>query len=107
MIKECVVLNGVVVNIGPWDYKKVKIQLPVEEGQEPEYEEIITNPLPEGAEIVELEITEGPDGGLYPVGQLPPKSEIQKLKEELQQVQANADKAIIELSMAMATQQGG
>ncbi|MED4726985.1 hypothetical protein P9597_02320 [Aneurinibacillus migulanus] len=104
MIKECVVLNGTVINIGPWDYKKINIQLPTEEGQEPKYEEIITNPLPEGAEIVELEIAEGPDGGLYPVEQPPPKSEIQKLKEEFRH---DLDKAVIELSMSIAAQQGG
>lgn len=45
MLKECVVLNGQIINIGEWDDQEGK------------------NPLPEGAVIEERGITQNSDGG--------------------------------------------
>ncbi|MGG4504040.1 hypothetical protein [Paenibacillus polymyxa] len=82
MTKECVVLNGEVINIGPWDYmRKQVLASPVEyddEGnvtKEAEYEEQTMNPLPEGATIEEREIEVAPDGGLIVKGSAQPTSD--------------------------------
>ncbi|WP_348623637.1 hypothetical protein ABFT51_24020 [Paenibacillus peoriae] len=79
MIKECVVLNDEVINIGPWDYNRQQVLLsPAEyddEGKvtkEAVYEEQTTNPLPEGATIEEREIEVAPDGGLVIKGSVQP-----------------------------------
>jgi hypothetical protein len=64
MIKECVVLNGDVINIGPWDYYKQQVQTGIDGNGSPIYEEQVTNPLPEGAATEEREIEVSPDGGL-------------------------------------------
>ncbi|AOK91962.1 hypothetical protein [Paenibacillus polymyxa] len=81
MIKECVVLNDEVINIGPWDYNRQQVLLsPAEyddEGKvtkEAVYEEQTTNPLPEGAIIEEREIEVAPDGGLIVKGSAQPTS---------------------------------
>lgn len=65
MMKECVVLNGDVINIGPWDYRYTDLD---------DGETVALNPLPEGAVMQELEIVEGADGGLYPADYTPTKT---------------------------------
>ncbi|MGZ0043397.1 hypothetical protein [Paenibacillus ottowii] len=75
MIKECVVLNNEVINIGPWDYKKQQVQTGIDGQGNPLYEERITNPLPEGAVIEEREIETTPDGDLIVKGSAQPTSE--------------------------------
>ena len=50
MNRECVILNGKIINIGAWDNR---------EG---------TNPLPEGATVEQRDIVESPDGGLVENG---------------------------------------
>ncbi|ODA08733.1 hypothetical protein [Paenibacillus polymyxa] len=82
MIKECVVLNDEVINIGPWDYKRQQVQMsPAEyndEGKatkEAVYEEQTMNPLPEGATIEEREVEVAPDGGLIVKGSVQPTSD--------------------------------
>ncbi|MGR6765347.1 hypothetical protein ACU1JV_26625 [Paenibacillus sp. T2-29] len=74
MIKECVILNGEVINIGPWDYRKQQVQTGVDKDQNPIYEEQVTNPLPEGVVIEEREIEVAPDGGLIVKGSAQPTS---------------------------------
>ena len=61
MMKECVVLNGKVINIGPWDDM---------DG---------TNPMPEGAVIEEREVAQDADGGWYVVGVERPETPSQKI----------------------------
>ncbi|MMZ58868.1 hypothetical protein D1872_208650 [compost metagenome] len=82
MRKECVVLNGEVINIGPWDYKIQSMQvIPAEFNEDGSvikdavYEEQIMNPLPEGAVIEEREIEVAPDGGLIVKGSAQPTSD--------------------------------
>lgn len=96
MMKECVVLRGEVINIGPWEYNIQPVEVKPaeydEEGniiKEAVYEARPTNPLPEGAEIVEIEIVEGPDGGLYPADYVPPKTPEQLRIEQLEQLVAD------------------
>ncbi|OAZ49764.1 XkdW family protein [Paenibacillus polymyxa] len=92
MIKDCVVLNDEVINIGPWDYKLQQVlKSPAEyndEGKitkEAVYEDRITNPLPEGATIEEREIEVAPDGGLVVKGSVQPTSD-ELLGQELTQI---------------------
>ncbi|WP_405154780.1 hypothetical protein [Paenibacillus sp. FSL K6-0108] len=92
MIKEVVVLNGDVINIGPWDYMVKKIEIePGEYDDEgkvikaPVYEEQVTNPLPLGAVIEQREIEATPDGGLIVKGTARP-SETELLGAELAQL---------------------
>lgn len=79
MIKDCVTLNGQVINIGPWDYMIQQVQVgerelePAEydeEGNlikeavvEPLYEDQVTNLLPEGAIVEQMEVSQTADGG--------------------------------------------
>lgn len=79
MRKECVILNGRVINIGPWDYQYQMVQVGEDEEGNPIYEERAMNPMPEGAVIEEREIEIGPDGGLYVVGEPRPESPEQKI----------------------------
>ncbi|CCC85688.1 phage-like element PBSX protein xkdW [Paenibacillus polymyxa M1] len=92
MIKECIVLNDEVINIGPWDYKLQQVLVsPAEyndEGKttkEAVYEEQTMNPLPEGATIEEREIEVAPDGGLIVKGSAQPTSD-ELLGQELAQI---------------------
>jgi len=123
MMKECVVLNGQVINIGPWDFQIQRVEVEPaeydEEGnvvKEPVFEEIVTNPLPEGAEIVEMEVVEGPDGGLYPAGYTPPETPQQKIarleaelaaarEENLTALEAIAE--LYEMFLTAQTPEGG
>jgi hypothetical protein len=49
-------LNGIVINIGDWDYGLVEVDHGLTD---------ITNPLPEGAVESDEEVVTGWDGGLY------------------------------------------
>jgi len=99
--------DGTLINIGDWDYqirtvlvgeREVEAEVPddyelqpgetwVDESPgvkkvkriEPVYEDQITNPLPEGAYTQEIEIVEGPDGGLYPEGRAYPETPAQRV----------------------------
>ena len=114
---------GNLINIGDWDYqirtvlvgeREVEAEVPddyelqpgetwVDESPgvkkvkriEPVYEDQITNPLPEGAYTQEIEIVEGPDGGLYPADYVPPKTPEQIALEQQQQ-------ALDDLTLAFA-----
>lgn len=75
MIKNCVVLNGEIINIGDWDYQLQPVEITPaeydEEGnvtKEAVYEDQAMNPLPEGAAVEERDIVEDPDGGLIEAG---------------------------------------
>lgn len=75
MKKICYVLDGKVINIGEWDFQKKKIEIEPaqydEQGnivKEAIYEEIITNPIPEGTMIEERDFEYDPDRGWYEVG---------------------------------------
>ncbi|QYK68255.1 XkdW family protein [Paenibacillus sp. S02] len=85
MIKECVMLNGEVINIGPWDYRVQPIMTGLDEQGKPIYEEQPTNPLPEGAVIEEREIETAEDGGLVVKGSVQPTS-AELLGQELAQL---------------------
>lgn len=72
MIKTCVVLNGEIINIGEWDYQMQEFEVSPavfdEEGnviEDAVTEERPTNPLPEGAIIVELDIEFDENHGWY------------------------------------------
>lgn len=53
MMKNCVVKDGVIINIGDWDYQYTEV-----DGQQVEH-----NPLPAGAVIEEREVIQNADGG--------------------------------------------
>lgn len=75
--KPCVILNGEVINIGPWDDL---------DG---------TNPMPEGAIIEEREVEQGEDGGWYVVGETRPKTPQEEINE-LKQLIADLSELLIE-----------
>lgn len=77
MRKECVILNGQVINIGPWD----------DMGG--------TNPLPEGAVVEEREVAQGEDGGWYVVGESRPKTPQERITE-LEQLVADMAELLLE-----------
>ena len=86
MIKPCVRLNGEIINIGPWDELIRRVEVSPaqydEEGNETTpaaYEDIATNPLPDGAEIVELDVYQDADGAWRPVGTSAPPSMADKM----------------------------
>lgn len=56
MIKACVVVNGRVENIGPWNYR-----YEIVDGVQ-----VATNPFPIGGTIEMIDIVEDADGGLRP-----------------------------------------
>lgn len=80
MMMECVILNGKVINFGPWDYQTQPVQvgenivspaeydeagnLIKEEVAEPIFEDVVTNPLPDGVIIEQMEVLQTEDGGL-------------------------------------------
>jgi hypothetical protein len=71
MIKKCITLNGKIINIGDWDYKKQKhIVSPAETDdngniiKETVYKDEVTNPMPDGAIEEDVDIAESADGGL-------------------------------------------
>ena len=66
MIKEVVLLNGQVINIGQWEYMTESVE--VEPGK---FEDRVLNPLPVGAEIQEMEVEQDVSGGWYVVGLSP------------------------------------
>lgn len=75
--KPCVILDGKVINIGPWD----------DQGG--------LNPMPEGAVIEEREVYQGEDGGWYVVGETRPKTPQEEINE-LKQLIADLSELLIE-----------
>jgi hypothetical protein len=69
MMKDCVILNGQNINVGPWDYQIQQVE--VGENDPPTYEDVITNPLPEGATTEQRDMEYDPDRGWYEVGTVP------------------------------------
>lgn len=66
MIKECVVLNGAVINVGPWDYQYIEIN----------GEQVAQNPLPDGAVVESRDLDYSNDRGWHEAGEiLPPTTE--------------------------------
>jgi len=86
MMKSCVVLNGRVINIGEWDYQKEMVGT----------EEVIHNPMSEGAIIEERDFEYSDDRGWYQVGVQAPKTAIELLQEENTMLQL----ALVELAEA-------
>jgi hypothetical protein len=75
MLKQCVILNGQIINIGEWDYQIQPFELEPpqynDDGeliQEGIYEDRPTNPLPEGATVEERDMEYDADRGWYEVG---------------------------------------
>ncbi len=79
MIKECVVLDGKIINIGPWDYQVESDESGVE---------VIGNPVPEGATTEHRDFEYDPDSGWHEVGAPAPKTDTEKIAE-LQQLVAD------------------
>lgn len=71
MTKSVVILNGEIYHVGEWDYQKYED----EEGNE-----IVGNPLPEGATIEEREMEYTKEYGWREVGWKPPASDLDRLK---------------------------
>lgn len=86
MMKTVVVLNGEIYHVGEWDFQIFED----EEGNE-----IIGNPLPEGATIEEREMEYTEENGWREVGWSPPKSENEILKNRLEATEI----ALMELMM--------
>lgn len=75
-IKKVIVLNGEIINVGEWDY-----QITIDESGN----EIIGNPLPEGATEEEREMFFSEEHGWREVGWKPPitkEEQIEQLKQE-------------------------
>lgn len=106
MLKECVLLNDQVINIGPWDYQIQQIEVGQDEAGQPIYEDRQANPLPDGAIVQEIEIIEGPDGGLYPADYTPIETDAEKLAR-LDVENAELKQAIADLTMTMVAIVGG
>lgn len=76
MLKECVVLNGKVINIGPWDYRveEVEVTPAVVDEETKEVvvqavtEMVVQNPLPIGSSIETRDFEYTDDKGWYEVG---------------------------------------
>ncbi|MMZ55871.1 hypothetical protein D1872_177390 [compost metagenome] len=92
MMKEVVVLNSEVINIGPWDEQIRHVLVSPaeydEEGnitKEAVHEERVMNPMPKGAVIEEREIETAPDGGMVVKGSVQPTSD-ELLGQELAQI---------------------
>lgn len=69
MLKHCVRLYGEIINIGPWDYQYQSVEVtPAQydnEGNETEpagYKDEARNPLPDGAEIIEVDVYQDSEG---------------------------------------------
>jgi len=122
MLKTCWFdKDGNLINIGPWDYRieRVEVEPPeydpntgdlIREGV---YEDRVTNPLPEGAYTAEIEIVEGPDGGLYPAGYTPPETPQQKIARLEAELAASREEnltimeAVAEIYEMVVSQGGG
>lgn len=102
MLKECVVLNDQVINIGPWDYQVQQVEVGQDDTGQPIYEDRQTNPLPDGAIVQEIEIVEGKDGGLYPADYVAPETDAEKIAR-LDSENVELKQAIADLTMTMAT----
>ncbi|MCU6797992.1 hypothetical protein OB236_38295 [Paenibacillus sp. WQ 127069] len=101
MMKECVLHNGKVINIGPWDYRIQPVQVGVEEvilesereidGEiipavieyRPIYEDQITNPIPEGSVIEQKEVEQDADDGWYVIGEIKLPNELDIIGQQL------------------------
>lgn len=79
MIKKCYVLEGKIINIGDWDYQKTIN----EQG-----EEVIGNPLPEGANEEERDFEYTEERGWFEVGTVPQPTKEELLKQELTKTNA-------------------
>ena len=97
MLKQCVTLNGKLINIGPWDYQIRQVQIGEEEviieperevdgviippviEKRPIYEDQVTNPLPEGAVEVEVEVEFSDEHGWRQAGTPLPMSQTDKI----------------------------
>lgn len=83
MMKECAVLNGKVINIGPWDYMVQDVEVGLDEAGNSIYEDRITNPLPEGTIIEEREFEYSEDYGWREVGTTRPKTQVEIMQEQI------------------------
>lgn len=70
MLKECVILNGQIINIGQWDYQIMRVEIePAKINDagdiimEAVYEDRVTNPIPEGAVIEQRNFIQNSDSG--------------------------------------------
>ncbi|MNW33505.1 hypothetical protein D3C74_104690 [compost metagenome] len=93
MIKDVVVFDGQVINIGPWDEQvRPFLVSPAEydeEGnimKEAVYEDRVMNPMPDGAKIEEREIEVAPDGGMVIKGASTQPTSAELLGQELAQI---------------------
>jgi hypothetical protein len=91
MLKQCVILNGQIINIGEWDYQMQPFELEPpqynEEGElikEGVYEDRPTNPFPEGTTTEERNVEYDADRGWYEVGMvaLPTIEERMRITED-------------------------
>jgi hypothetical protein len=82
MMKDCVILNGQIINIGPWDYQIKQVQVDGDE-ENPVYEDRESNPFPVGATIEQRDVDFSDERGWYEVGTVQPPS----VEEQLKQVQ--------------------
>ncbi|MFD1885573.1 hypothetical protein [Paenibacillus wenxiniae] len=69
--KECVFVEGVLWNIGPWDYQYRDIQTGTDEEGQPIFEQRAMNPLPENAVIDHRWFRFTPERGWYEEGTEP------------------------------------
>lgn len=99
MIKQCVVLDGKVINIGAWDEQRQNVEIdPAEYDEdgniikEAVCEEQIKNPFPEGGTIEERDFEYDSDRGWYEAGTSKPPT-----AEEQLQAQAEAIMTLMEV----------
>lgn len=86
MMKNCVIHNGKIINIGDWDYQIQSVEVTPavldEDGNvvtEAVYEDQATNPLPEGATITERDFEYDADRGWYETGTSAPTTDKERV----------------------------
>lgn len=109
MIKKCYVLDGKVINIGDWEYFKKQVEVsPAEYNDEGNvvkdavFEEVVTNPMPEGAVEQERNFEYSEERGWFEVGIIPKPNEIEVLQAKLNSATQQLDfqeELIVELAM--------
>jgi hypothetical protein len=104
MLKECVILDGKIINIGPWDDQRENVEIEPhlydEEGnieKQAAYEEQIRNPFPVGVVVEERDLQYDSERGWYEAGDN--SARIAELKRNL----SDTDYVIIKIAEGMTT----
>lgn len=70
--KECVFVDGILQNVGPWQYNYQEVYMGMDENEKPIFEIVATNPLPANAVIDHRWFLYTEEKGWYLEGTEPP-----------------------------------